>query len=63
MADERGTILLKWPGGEMGPDPRLNIAVSCTPASGTCTIDTFLWDGIHAQNALDANKSVLTSVI
>ncbi|MXX21129.1 MAG: hypothetical protein F4Y82_00620 [Cenarchaeum sp. SB0665_bin_23] len=64
IADERGsTILLKWLGGEVGPGQMLNIAVSWTPAaSGTYTIDTFLWDGIHAQNALDANKSVMVSI-
>lgn len=64
IADEMGsTVLLKWFGGEVGPGQRLNIAVSWTPAaSGTYTIDTFLWDGIHAQNALDTNKSVMVSI-
>ena len=64
IADESGsTVLLKWFGGEVGPDQRLNIAVSWTPAtSGTYTIDTFLWAGIHAQNALDSNKLVMASI-
>lgn len=64
IADESGSIiLLKWFGGEAGPGQELNIAISWTPAaSGTYTIDTFLWDGIHAQNALDTNKSVMASI-
>ena len=64
IADENGsTILLKWFGGEVGPDQRLNVAVSWTPIyPGTYTIDTFLWDGIHTQNALDTNKSVMVPI-
>lgn len=64
IADESGSIvLLKWLGGELGPDQQFKISVSWTPAtSGTYTIDTFLWDGIHTQNALDSNKSVMASI-
>ena len=64
IADESGsTVLLKWLGGEVEPDQRFKISVSWTPAtSGTYTIDTFLWDGIHTQNALDSNKSIMASI-
>ncbi len=64
IADESGsTVLLKWLGGEVEPDQRFKISVSWTPTtSGTYTIDTFLWDGIHEQNALDSNKSIMASI-
>lgn len=64
IADESGsTVLLKWLGGEVEPDQRFKISVSWTPTtSGTYAIDTFLWDGIHTQNALDSNKSIMASI-
>lgn len=64
IADEDGsTILLKWIAGEMDPEQQLNIAVSWTPTTpGTYTIQTFLWDGIHSQNALDSNRSAAITI-
>lgn len=60
ISDESDTVvLLKWFGGEVDPGQRLNIAVSWIPTTpGTYTVEVFLWDGIHTQNALDDNKTL-----
>lgn len=56
---EGTTVLLEWFGGEADPDQALNIAVSWAPAApDTYTVQVFLWDGIHTQNALDSTKSI-----
>ena len=41
----------------------LNIAVSwASVAPSTYTVQVFLWDGIHTQNALDSTKSLVIPV-
>ena len=64
ITDDGGTaVLLEWFGGEADPDQALNIAVSWAPAApGTYTVQVFLWDGIHTQNALDSTKSITIPV-
>lgn len=61
--DDGTTVLLEWFGGETDPDQALNIAVSWAPAApDTYTVQVFLWDGIHTQNALDSTKSIAIPV-
>ena len=57
------TVLLEWFGGEADPNQALNIAVFWAPAApDTYTVQVFLWDGIHTQNALDSTKSITIPV-
>lgn len=60
ISDEQDTVvLLKWLGGKVDPGQLLNIAVSWVPTTpGTYTVEVFLWDGIHTQNALDNSKTL-----
>jgi hypothetical protein len=51
------TVLLEWFRGEADSGQTLSIAVSWAPATpSTYTVQVFLWDDIHTQNALDSTK-------
>lgn len=57
--DSDTVVLLKWFGSEIDPGQRLNFAVSWIPTiPGTYTVEVFLWDSIHTQNALDESKTL-----
>ena len=64
VTDGDGTaVLLEWIGVEADPGQTLNMAISWAPAApGTYTVQVFLWDGIHTQNALDSTKSITIQV-
>ena len=64
VTDGNGSpILLEWFGGNIDPGQTLSMAVPWEPsAPDTYTVQVFLWDGIHTQNALDATKSTTIPV-
>ena len=56
-------VLLEWFRGEADSGQMLSIAVSWAPvAPNTYTVQVFLWDGIHTQNALDSTKTLTIPV-
>ena len=56
-------VLLEWFRGEADSGQMLSIAVSWAPVTpSTYTVQVYLWDDIHTQNALDSTKSLTIPV-